>query len=151
MNLKLKVLLDRKGNIIHSVSPDATIKKAVGILNRFHIGALIILNFDGMIEGIITERDVMQKLAKTDGLVGHLPVKSIMTPKEKLVIGKEDQTIEELMNLMTMKKIRHIPLVSKDDILLGIISIRDIIKILLEDSTQKVKQLSNYIMGNYPM
>ncbi|MBN2461012.1 MAG: CBS domain-containing protein, partial [Candidatus Cloacimonetes bacterium] len=115
MNRKLRILLNARGNVIHSVSGDATIKKAVGILNKYHIGALIILNFEGEIEGIFTERDVMKKLASTDGLIGHLPVRSIMTPRDKLIIGKADDTVEHLMNVMTENKIRHIPVVDEND------------------------------------
>ena len=151
MNRKLKVLLNERGNIIHSVSGDATLKKAVGIMNKYHIGALIVLNFEGEIEGIITERDIMIKLASTDDLISHLVVKSIMTSKENLIIGKGGDTIEDLMNVMTENKIRHIPIIDENDVLQGLISIRDIIRILLDDSTQKVKYLNNYIMGNYPM
>ncbi len=150
MNRKLKVLFKEKGNVVHSVSCDTTIKKAVEILNKYRIGSLIVLNSDGDIEGIITERDIMIKLANTDDLVGNLLVRSIMTPKEKLIVGSGEDTLEHLMNIMTDNKIRHIPIVDKDGILQGLISIRDIIRFLLRDSKRKAKDLNNYIMGNYP-
>ena len=92
----------------------------------------------------------MIKLANTDDLVGNLPVRSIMTPKEKLIIGSGEDTLEHLMNIMTDNKIRHIPIVDKDGILQGLISIRDIIRFLLKDSKRKAKDLNNFIMGNYP-
>jgi CBS domain-containing protein len=150
MNRKLKVLFKEKGSFVHSVDCDTTIKKAVGILNKYRIGSLIVLNSDGDIEGILTERDVMIKLANTDDLVGNLPVRSIMTPKEKLIIGSGEDTLEHLMNIMTDNKIRHIPIVDKDGILQGLISIRDIIRFLLRDSRRTAKDLNNFIMGNYP-
>lgn len=150
MNRQLKVLFKEQGNIVHSISGDATIKKAVGIMNKYRIGALIVLNFDGEIEGIFTEKDVMKKLASTDDLVGHLPVRSIMTPGEKLIIGSGNDTIDHLMNVMTEHNIRHIPIMDEDGVLQGILSMRDIIKILLEDTTQKVRYLNDYIMGRYP-
>lgn len=150
MNRKLKVLFKEKGNFVHSVDCDTTIKKAVRILNKYRIGSLIVLNSDGDIEGILTERDVMIKLANTDDLVGNLPVRSIMTPKEKLIIGSGEDTLEHLMNIMMDNKIRHIPIVDKDGILQGLISIRDIIRFLLRDSRRTAKDLNNFIMGNYP-
>lgn len=150
MNRKLKVLFREKGNVVHSVSGDTTIKNAVRILNKYRIGALIVLNSDSDIEGIMTERDVMKKLANTDDLVGNLLVRSIMTSKEKLIIGSGEDTLEHLMNIMTDNKIRHIPIVDKEGILQGLISIRDIIRFLLRDSKRTAKELNNYIMGNYP-
>jgi CBS domain-containing protein len=151
MNRKLNELLKSHNYVVHSVKGDDTLKAAVNIMNKFHIGALLVLDDKDGIAGILTERDIMKKLAATDDLVGHTSVKSIMTPKEKLIIGSGENTIEELMGIMMENKIRHIPILDEDKTLRGLISIRDIIRILLEDSTKKVKHLNNYIMGNYPM
>lgn len=150
MNQKLKLLFKERGNVIHSVSGDTSIKKAVDIMNQHRIGALMVVNLDGEIEGIFTERDVMKKLASTDDLVGHLKVRQIMTDKDNLIVSDGNETIEEIMQLMTEKKIRHIPIVNKEGILEGIISIRDIIRMLLKDAKQQVNQLSDYITGRYP-
>ncbi len=151
MNRKIKTLFEKRSNVIYSTSGDTTIKDAVDLMNKHHIGSLVVLSKKGEIEGIFTERDVMMKLANTDDLVGHLKVKEIMTPKEKLIITDGESTIEELMVLMTNSKIRHIPVVDENEILQGVLSIRDIIRILLHDSKQKVNQLNNYITGKYPI
>lgn len=150
MNKKLKILFKERGNVIHSVSGETTIKKAVDIMNQHRIGALMVVNLDGEIEGIFTERDVMKKLAKTDELVGHLSVKDLMTGRDNLIVSDGNETMEEIMQLLTEKKIRHIPIVNEDGVLEGIISIRDIIRMLLKDANQKVSQLNNYITGKYP-
>jgi len=150
MNKKLKILFKERGNVIHSVSGDTTIKKAVDIMNQHRIGALMVVNFDGEIEGIFTERDVMKKLAETVDLVGHLKVRDIMTIREDMIISNGNETVEEIMQLLAEKRIRHIPIVNEDGVLEGIISIRDIIRILLKDANQKVNQLNNYITGKYP-
>ncbi|MDO9577149.1 MAG: CBS domain-containing protein [Candidatus Cloacimonadales bacterium] len=150
MNKKLKILFKERGNVIHSVSGNTTIKKAVDIMNQHRIGALMVINFEGEIEGIFTERDVMKKLADTDELVGHLKVRDIMTVREDMIISNGNETMEEIMQLLAEKKIRHIPIVNEDGVLEGIISIRDIIRILLKDANQKVSQLNNYITGKYP-
>ena len=150
MNKKLKILFKERGNVIHSVSGETTIKKAVDIMNQHRIGALMVVNLDGEIEGIFTERDVMKKLAKTDELVGHLSVKDLMTGRDNLIVSDGNETMEEIMQLLTEKKIRHIPIVNEDGVLEGIISIRDIIRMLLKDANHKVSQLNNYITGKYP-
>ena len=150
MNRKLKTLFEERDNVIHSVSGNHSIKEAVDLMNKYHIGALIVLDEGKNIEGIVTERDVMKKLAETDELVGHLKVKEIMTPKEKLIITDGECTIEEMMISMTEKKIRHMPIVGKDGKLWGMISMRDIIRILLADAKAKVNHLNNYITGKYP-
>jgi CBS domain-containing protein len=148
MNRKLKDLFDMRKNVIHSVSSDTTIKDAVDLMNKNHIGALMIID-SGEIKGICSERDVMIKLASTDDLVGHLPVKEIMTPKEKLIFSDGEQTLEEIMRMMTDKHIRHLPIMENDR-LAGVISIRDIIRMLLRDARTKSEQLTNYIEGKYP-
>jgi len=150
MNKKLRVLFNEKKNVIHSVAEDATIREAVGIMNKFHIGALIVLDPDGMIEGIATERDVMILLGSTDDIVGHLPVNQIMTPKSKLIVGNGDDTIEHIMSIMRDNNIRHIPIIDESEVLQGVLSMRDIIRILLADSKNKISDLNDYIMGKYP-
>lgn len=150
MNKKLHVLFNEKGNVIHSIGKDSDIVEAVRIMNEFHIGALIVLDPDGMIEGIVTERDIMQLLGSTNELVGHVGVKKIMTPNKKLIIGNGDDTIEHIMSIMRDNNIRHIPIVDNKDVLVGVLSMRDIIRILLVDSRNKIKDLNDYIMGRYP-
>ena len=150
MNKKLRVLFSEKGNVIHSTGKDSTIVDAVGIMNEFHIGALIVLDPEGMIEGIITERDIMKLLGSTNDLVGHIAVKEVMTPKEKLIIGNGDDTIEHIMSIMRDHNIRHIPIVDENQVLKGVLSMRDIIRILLADSKNKIQDLNDYIMGKYP-
>ena len=150
MNKKLRVLFNEKGNVIHSIGKDANIVDAVSVLNEFHIGALIVLDEEGHIEGIVTERDILKLLGSTNETVGHLLVKQIMTPKADLIIGNGDDTIEHIMRIMRDNNIRHISIVEEDGVLKGVLSMRDIIRILLADSKNKIRDLNDYIMGKYP-
>lgn len=150
MNRKLEELFKTRDNVIYSVKPDTTLKDAVDLMNIHHIGAVMVLNDDGGIEGLLSERDVMKKLASTDDLVGHLQVGSIMTPKEKLIMIDGDEKIVEIMELMTDKKVRHLPIVSRDGILHGLISMRDIFRLLLKDARKDVSDMKNYVTGKYP-
>lgn len=150
MNRKLKVLFKERGDVIHSVSGSMPLKEAVDLMNQHHIGALMVINVGGEIEGIFTERDVMKKLANTDETVGHLPVREIMTPAEKVISTTGDESINDIMKLLTDNKIRHVPIVSQEGVLEGILSIRDVVRMLLKEARQKEKTLTDYISGTYP-
>ncbi|MDZ4122320.1 MAG: CBS domain-containing protein, partial [Candidatus Cloacimonadaceae bacterium] len=134
MNKKLQAVFQVRRNVIHSVPGDTVIKVAVDKMNEHNIGALIVKAENGEIEGIFTERDVMKKLASTDELVGHLPVKEIMTKKENLITIDGDETISEIMDIMVTRKIRHLPIVDKDGVLHGVIAMRDVFSLLLKDA-----------------
>lgn len=149
MNRKLIDVCKLKENII-TIEPDATIKDAVYQLNKHKIGCLIVME-DTNIVGIISERDILGKLGSTNVQddIHHVTVKEIMTPKEKLIVGHPEDTVEYLMNIMNAEGIRHIPLVNDEGKLVCLTSIRDIIRILLKDSKTKVKYLSDYVQGKY--
>ena len=149
MNKRLIDVCKLKENII-TINPDATIKDAVYQLNKHKIGCLIVMENTNII-GIISERDILSKLGTTDvkDEIHTTKISEIMTPKENLVVGHPEDTVEYLMNVMNEKKIRHIPLVSDEGKLVCLTSIRDIIRILLKDSKAKVKYLSDYVQGKY--
>jgi len=149
MNRKLIDVCKLKGSII-TIVPDATIKEAVYQLNKHKIGCLIVMK-DTDILGIISERDILKKLGSTsvEDEIHHVLVSEIMTPKENLVVGHPEDTVEYLMNIMNEKKIRHIPLVNDEGKLVCLTSIRDLIRVLLKNSKSKVKYLSDYVQGKY--
>jgi len=150
MNKKLNELFKEKQYKVYSINENSSLKEAVRILVENHIGSLMVLDDQGEIQGIFTERDVIIKLAHTDQKVSQLPVKEVMTSKDKLIIGHDDDKIDYLMQIMTTHKIRHLPIMKRDGSLMGILSIRDIIRVLLRDTKQKVKFLNDYISGKYP-
>ncbi|MDP8220451.1 MAG: CBS domain-containing protein [Candidatus Stygibacter frigidus] len=150
MNKKLKVLFKERGNVIHSVSGSTELKEAVDLMNRHHIGALMVITIDGDIEGILTERDIMKKLASTDEVVGYIPVRDIMTSVEKVIYTTGDESVGDIMKLLTEHSIRHIPIINNDGVLEGIISMRDVIRIMLRESEKMQKTLTEYISGTYP-
>ena len=151
MNRKLNELCI--GDIkTHTIKPDDTIKNAVDVLNKNRIGSLIVMDNNKEIHGIVSERDILIKLANTDvkDNVHNIMIKEIMTKREKLIVGNPDDTLEYLMNVMLENKIRHMPIVDENEKLKCLISIRDIIKFLLKESKQKVKYLRDYVQGKYP-
>ncbi|MBM4402889.1 MAG: CBS domain-containing protein [Candidatus Cloacimonetes bacterium] len=150
MNKKLEAVFQVRNNVIYSVTGNTAIKDAVDKMNVHNIGALMVVSKTNKIEGIFTERDVMKKLASTNDLVGHLPVKDIMTPKEKLVSITGDETISEIMDIMVTKKVRHLPIIDQNGILQGLVAMRDVFNILLKDARRESEDMKSYIMGNYP-
>jgi len=94
----------------------------------------MVVNEEEEIQGIVTERDILRKLAKTEGEVKDMNVTFLMTPREELIVGTPEDEIEYLMKVMTTNRIRHIPIVGGENEckLLGVISIGDIVKILLD-------------------
>lgn len=127
--------LKEKGDTVYCIDDSKKLKDVVKIFNEKNIGALIVIDKNEDILGIITERDIMRKLAKTEGEVKDMNVKFSMTPREKLVVGTPEDTMEYLMKVMTSNHIRHIPIiVSETDLKLrGLISIGDSVKALLND------------------
>jgi len=148
-NMKAKDILDTKGRKIFSMNEDASVYEAINELTNNKIGLLIIKTSADAICGVLSERDIVRKCIypKKDPL--SVKVKEIMTSKEKIVVAAEDDDIQSMMNTMTEKKIRHLP-IFKDKELCGIISIGDIIKNLLEIKEYEIKTLIEYISGKYP-
>jgi CBS domain-containing protein len=150
MNRKLEEVFQVRDNDIYSVTGETAIKDAVDQMNIHNVGALMVIAENGDIEGIFTERDVMKKLASTNELVGHLPVKEIMTKKDSLITIEGDESIAEIMEIMLAKKVRHLPIIDSKGVLHGVIAMRDVFSILLNDALQENTDMKNYVMGKYP-
>jgi len=149
MNRKLSAICNFKK--VKTIEPEATIKDAVDILNEHHIGCLVVME-NNEIAGIMSERDILKTLGNTqvNDQIHHIKVKDIMTKKDELIVADPDSTLEQLMHVMRDSNIRHIPIVDKDGKLTCITSIRDVVRLLLEDSKEKVDHLNDYITGKYP-
>ena len=144
-----KDILDAKGGDIVSIAENATVFQAVAILTKYKIGLLIVHTATGRFGDVISERDVVQKCVNLKKNPEQVTVNEIMTPREQVQTGSEEEEIQEIMNTMTEKKVRHLP-IFKGDELKGIISIGDVIKNLLTEKDNEIKTLSGYVSGNYP-
>lgn len=145
-----KEILDLKGRKVIYISEEATVMDAVSELVNNKIGLLIVKNISGEIVGVVSERDIIKKCIFPKKSPEEVTVKDIMTPKENIVVASEDEDIQILMNIMTLKRIRHIPIFRGRE-LTGIISIGDVIKNLLEQKDYEIKTLVDYITGKYPV
>ena len=140
----VKQVLDNKGPTTWHVLPDSFVYDALQLMADKEIGALLVLE-GGRLVGIISERDYARKVILKGKSSLDTPVKEIMT--RDAVCVRPEQTVEECMALVTEKRVRHLPVVM-DDKVVGIISIGDLVKAVIDEKDFTIKQLESYIMGN---
>jgi len=153
MKKKVRELLEEKGNKIFTIDVGKNLKDVTKMFLEVNIGALIVVNKKGEIQGIISERDIIRKLAKTDNAINEMSVKEVMTTQDKLIIGNPDDDIQYIMKVMTSNRIRHILIICNEGKCKteGLISIGDVIKALLKDLNYENKMLKDYIESSYPV
>ncbi|MFK8068922.1 MAG: CBS domain-containing protein [Gammaproteobacteria bacterium] len=145
--MKVSTILNKKGNTIHSISPDATLKNMVKDMLALSVGCLLVLNEDGSIAGIITERDFLHNVAKYPDTWEDVRVGDVMITD--VFICSVDKTLEQVMTRMTEHRIRHMPVVDSAKKVIGLLSIGDIVNASLDETTFENKLLKNYIK-NWP-
>jgi CBS domain-containing protein len=143
-------LLDKKGREVVSIHQDAIVYEAMQLLIEKNIGSLLVMDDKGEVMGILCERDILRSAFKAQANCKGLGVAQIMTPREKLVVAGEQDALESLMDAMTEKHIRHIPIVSKEGKPTGLISIGDLVKAQLSDKDYEIRYLKDYISHGYP-
>ena len=134
-------LLQAKGRDIHSIAPDALVFDALKLMAEKDVGALVVLD-NGKLAGILSERDYARKVILHGKSSHDIPVSEIMTGK--VITVHPRQTVEECMALMTEKRIRHLP-VAEGERLIGVLSIGDLVKEVIAEQAQTIKQLESYI------
>ena len=136
-------LLREKGTQIHSTTPDDTVYDALQLMADKNIGALIVFEGDRMV-GLISERDYARKIVLKNKFSRETAVAEIMS--RDVVTVSPDRNLEECMEVIIARRIRHLPVV-EDDQVLGIISIGDIVKGIIEHKEFVIEQLEFYIKG----
>ena len=135
-------ILEAKGADVATISRSETLGTAVADLVRHRVGALVVSPGDGIIEGILSERDVVRCLSEFRGDVLEQPVESVMSSKVHLCTPED--SVDSIMNLMTEARIRHVPVVV-DGRLAGIISIGDVVKTRIGELEKDRNELMEYI------
>ena len=136
-------LLDAKGAETWTISPDASVYEALQTLAVKNIGALVVVENDRVC-GIISERDYARKIMLLDRNSCETNVSEIMTAKVRTVTRQE--SVSGCMTLMTEHHIRHLPVV-EDDVLVGLISVGDVVKGVMAEQAFLIQQLEQYITG----
>lgn len=136
-------LLDAKGNRIFSIAPDTPVYDALVIMAEKHIGALVVLEGEHL-AGIFSERDYAREVVLKGRSSRTTPVRDIMSTTVITVSPKDN--VEDCMNLMSGKRIRHLPVIENGKVL-GLLSIGDLVKETIEYQKYLIKQLEHYIQG----
>ena len=137
-------ILKAKGDaVVHSIGPDDSVFDALQRMADKGIGALLVMEGDRIV-GIVTERDYARKIALKGRTSTLTQVRDVMTTSVMFV--KPAQTSEECMALMTDNRLRHLPVI-KDDKLIGLISIGDLVKHIISEQKFVIEQLEQYISG----
>jgi CBS domain-containing protein len=138
LNAKPKSEVERG---VVTISPDAGVRELIAKLAEHNVGALIVSSDGETVEGIVSERDVVRHLHH-DGTVVNNTVGAIMT--EVVETTTPDSTLDDLMEVMTRRRIRHVPVV-KDGVLVGIVSIGDVVKHKMSQLEFERDQLDSYV------
>jgi CBS domain-containing protein len=135
-------ILKLKGRSVITAGPDDTVHAVVHILAEKRIGAVVIIEPRGAIAGIVSERDIVRMLAKHGAKALDMPVKDIMTQKVRTCTPADSEA--ELMSLMTVNRIRHLPVIENGK-LTGMISIGDVVKFRMEAIEHEAEEMKLYI------
>lgn len=136
-------LLQTKGFEVWSIAPDATVYEALGLMADKDVGALLVVQGRRLV-GIVSERDYARKVALKGRRSKDMLVSEIMS--DELVCVTPEQPIEQCMALMTSRRVRHLPVFARDQ-LIGVISIGDVVKALISDQEFLIQELASYITG----
>jgi CBS domain-containing protein len=136
-------LLKHKGRHVWFVPPDATVFDAIDQMAQRSVGALLVMEGERLV-GIVSERDYARKVILQGRGSRETLVRDIMS--YPVVSVSPNVTIDQTMALMTSKRVRHLPVVSGDTVM-GVISIGDVVRSIIEDKDFEIQQLTNYIAG----
>ncbi len=136
-------ILKTKGNSIWSVSPKDTVLKILKFMAEKNVGALLVLEGEKIV-GIFSERDFARHCAKGEVRPEDVLVKDMMT--SHILSVTSDTSTDECMDIMTTKRIRHLPVIENEK-LIGFISIGDVVKRIIEDHKFSITQLERYVTG----
>jgi CBS domain-containing protein len=142
--MNVETILRNKGSRVATIRSDATLAAAVERLSQYGIGALVVSDDGATVDGILSERDIVQALARHGGGLLSLPVAETMT--RSVVTCEPADSVAELMAEMTNRRIRHFPVID-DGVLSGIISIGDLVKSRLEEIEYETNSLRSFIAG----
>ena len=136
-------ILKTKGSAVSSVNPSIMVRDALRIMAEKNIGAIVVMENDKLV-GIFSERDYARKIILKDKSSKTTPISEIMTGD--LITITPNTNIDDCMVIMTEKHIRHLPVLEGEK-LVGVISIGDLVKFIIEDQKIRIQNLESYISG----
>jgi CBS domain-containing protein len=136
-------ILDAKGYDVWSVGPDATVLEALKVMADKEVGAVLVQDGGGLL-GILSERDYARKVVLAGRSSREAPVSEVMT--RNVVCVTPDRSVEDCMAMMTDNRLRHLPVLDADRVI-GVISIGDLVKAVIDDREVTIAYLQSYIAG----
>ncbi len=143
--MTVATILRRKGHDVASVSPKARLAEIVRTLTQHKIGAVLVRDSADQLLGIVSERDIVDALAR-DGL-GIMDMTAAQLMTSTLFTVQPATTVDEAMSRMTESRVRHLPVIDEGE-LVGVISIGDVVKAMLSEQADEVNNLRAYVAGN---
>ena len=140
---QVKHLLEGKGNEVYTITPEAPVLDAIRMMAERSVGALPVMRGE-VLAGIVTERDYARKVILKGRSSRETPVSDIMTPAPTSVAP--GTTVDECMRLCTELRVRHLPVLENNK-LVGIVSIGDLVKAVIDDQAAEIDHLQRYIAG----
>lgn len=141
--MRVSELLDKKGDLVVTIHPDTSLEQAAKQLARYGFGVLVASEDGKVVSGILSERDIVRKIAEVGAAGLNIKTRSIMT--RKVHTCTVDETTDDLMRLMTDGRFRHVPVVNADDQLCGLISMSDLVKHRVAELEEEARNLQDYI------
>lgn len=145
MSAQVWELLENKGSDVISLPRTATVYEAVTMMAENNVGCVLVMTQSGTLSGICSERDVFRKVILAKKNPVKISVADIMTPKRKLVTVTPKTTLTDCMDLISSKRIRHLPVMDGSGTVTGIVSIGDVVKTLSSEKEMMIRQLKHYI------
>lgn len=140
---QVRHLLESKGNQVYSVAPDTPVLEALQHMAQHGIGALLVMRGDNLL-GVVSERDYARKIVLQGRSSASTPVSEIMTGSV-MTIGP-DASVHDCMRLCTDSRVRHLPVMEGKRVV-GVVSIGDLVKAVIDDQAQEIEHLQRYIAG----
>lgn len=141
--MQVRHILQEKGHEVIAITPDATLADAARLLAERRIGAVIVKGDEKTLAGILSERDLVRAIAAEGASVVDCAVTAYMTRSVTTCV--ESDTVEDLMEMMTRRRFRHVPVLDDSHALCGLISIGDVVKSRIAETVNEANSLREYI------
>jgi CBS domain-containing protein len=152
METTINELIRINGRRVHSVSPQNSLKETLQLMADYKIGAVLVVDTDGTLVGVFSERDFARKSIEHTNLSMDMPIRELMT--REVITVRPEQTVQQCMEFVTRMRIRHLPVVD-DNALIGMVSIGDLVKAaiaekeaLIAEKQSLIQRLEGYISGS---